>query len=63
MTVAHLVIDSDEVAILARCVCEMSCCYLQSPTFRFSLRSLFLSFVVMALILYGRVEGFIEIPL
>lgn len=48
-------------ALLAVCVGSMCWFYRNSATFKFSLFSLFLSFVVVGLILYGLVPGFIEI--
>lgn len=48
-------------ALLAVCVGSMCWFYRGSATFKFSLFSLFLSFVVVGLILYGLVPGFIEI--
>ena len=61
VTVVLLVNGYYAASLLALCVCAMCWFYRQSPTFRFSLLSLFLSFVVVALILYGLVPGFIEI--
>ncbi|MDE6199299.1 MAG: DUF2723 domain-containing protein, partial [Muribaculaceae bacterium] len=61
VTVVLLVNGYYAAALLALCVCAMCWFYRQSITFKFSLFSLFLSFVVVGLILYGLVPGFIEI--
>lgn len=61
VTVVLLVNGYYPAALLALCVCAMCWFYRNSPTFKFSLFSLFLSMVVVGLILYGLVPGFIEI--
>lgn len=48
-------------AMLSLCVCAMCWFYRSSPTFKFSIFTLVVSFVVVALILYGLVPGFIEV--
>ncbi|MDE6317753.1 MAG: DUF2723 domain-containing protein [Muribaculaceae bacterium] len=48
-------------ALLALCVCSMCWFYRKSVMFKYSILTLVLSFVVVALILYGLVPGFIEI--
>ncbi|MBD5210406.1 MAG: DUF2723 domain-containing protein [Bacteroidales bacterium] len=48
-------------ALLALCVCSMCWFYRGSLMFKYSILTLMLSFVVVALILYGLVPGFIEI--
>lgn len=61
VTLVLLVNGYYPAALLALCVCAMCWFYRKSVTFKMSLMALLLSMVVVALILYGLVPGFIEI--
>lgn len=61
ITVVLLVNGYYAPALLALCVASMCWFYRNSPTFKFSIFALTLSFIVVGLILYGLVPGFIEI--